>query len=79
MLILSMNVDKKSLETEFVIGICCQIGDKWQSKTMFPTNFDPRSLIVKTPFSIAAWSLNLPFLALCKLILQKLKSKVESC
>ena len=35
MLILSMNLDKTSLETEFLIAICRQSGDKWQSKTLF--------------------------------------------
>ena len=34
-LILSTNVDKKKLETEFLIAICRPIGDKWQSKTLF--------------------------------------------
>ena len=35
MLILSTNVDQKSLETEFSIAICRPTGDKWQSKTLF--------------------------------------------
>ena len=35
MLMLSMKVDLKSLETVFLITICRQIGDKWQSKTLF--------------------------------------------
>ena len=47
MLVLSMNVDKKSLETEFSIAICCQNGDKLQLKTLFPAIFDPHSSIVK--------------------------------
>ena len=34
-LILSMKVDQKSLETEFLIAICRPTGDKWQSKTLF--------------------------------------------
>ena len=44
-LILSMNVDKKSLETEFLIAICRLTGDKWQSKTLFLMIFDPCPLI----------------------------------
>ena len=42
-LVLATNVDKKSLETEFSIAICRPIGDKWQSKTLFLSIFDPRS------------------------------------
>ena len=45
---------KKSIETVFSIAICCQCGDKWQSKTLFLTPFDLRSSIVLT-FSIAAY------------------------
>ena len=48
MLILSNNVEQKSLETEFSIAICLQTGNKWQSKTMFLVIFDPHSSIVKT-------------------------------
>ena len=48
--ILSRNVDKKSLETEFSIAICRHIGDKWQSKTLFLSSFDPRSSIVDSVF-----------------------------
>ena len=48
--ILSSNVDKKSIETEFLIAICRQSGDKWQSKTLFLSNFDPRLLIVDSVF-----------------------------
>ena len=33
-LILSTNVDKKWLETMFLIAICHPNGDKWQSKTL---------------------------------------------
>ena len=33
-LILSTNVDQKSLETEFLTAICRPTGDKWQSKTL---------------------------------------------
>ena len=40
MLILSTNVDQKSLETEFSIAICCQSGNKWQLKTLFLTIFE---------------------------------------
>ena len=36
------NVDQKSLETEFSIVICRPTGDKWQSKTLFLSIFDPR-------------------------------------
>ena len=46
MLIVSTYEDKKSLETEFSIAICRQTGDKWQSKTLFLSIFNPRSLIV---------------------------------
>ena len=35
-LILSTIVDKKKLETEFLIAICRQLGDRWQSITLFP-------------------------------------------
>ena len=49
-LILSTNVHQKSFETEFLIAICRPTGDKWQSKTMFLTSFDPRSSIVKSVF-----------------------------
>ena len=30
-----MNPDQKSIETVFLIAICRQIGDKWQSETLF--------------------------------------------
>ena len=30
----------KSIETVFLIAICPQIGDKWQSKTLFLSIFD---------------------------------------
>ena len=50
MLMLSTNVDKKSLETEFSIAICRPTGAKLQSKTLFLAIFDPRSSIVKTVF-----------------------------
>ena len=50
MLILSTNVDKNSLETEFMIAICRLTGDKWLSNTRFLAIFDPHSLIVKRVF-----------------------------
>ena len=50
-LILSTNVDQKSLEVEFWIAICHPTGDKWQSKTLFLAIFDPRSSIVKSVFN----------------------------
>ena len=50
MLILSTNMDKKLLETEFMIAICRQTGDKWQSKTLFPAILDLRLSLVKSIF-----------------------------
>ena len=50
MIILSTNIDKKSLETEFLIAICRPTGDKCQSKTLFLAIFDPHSSIVKSVF-----------------------------
>ena len=44
MLILSTNVDKKLLETEFLIAICRPSGNIWQFKTLFLVIFDPCSL-----------------------------------
>ena len=44
--ILSTNIDKKLLETEFLIAICRPNGDKWQSKTLFLEIFD-QSVFVK--------------------------------
>ena len=43
-----------SLETVFSIAICRQLGDKWQSKTLFLTILDLCSSILFT-FSIAAY------------------------
>ena len=40
-LILSTNVDQKSLETEFLNAICRPTGDKWQSKSLLLAIFDP--------------------------------------
>ena len=36
----SMNVDEKSIETVFLIAICHQLGDKWQSETLSLKIFD---------------------------------------
>ena len=44
--ILSRNVDQKSIETVFSIAICRPTGDKWQSKTLFLSIFDPCSSLV---------------------------------
>ena len=43
---LSTIADQKSIETVFLIAICRQCGNKWQSKTLFITTFDLRSSIV---------------------------------
>ena len=43
--ILLTNVDQKSLETEFLIAICHQLGDKLLSKTLFLVSFDLRPSI----------------------------------
>ena len=58
-------VDQNSLEIEFSIAICRPIGDKWQSKTLFLSIFDPRSSIVKSVFDchlpgvhIGPWKFN---------------------
>ena len=48
--IISTNLDQKSLESQFSIAICRQLGDKWQWKTLFLATFDPHSLIVKSRF-----------------------------
>ena len=40
-----------SLETEFLIAICRHTGDKWQSKTLFLSIFDPHSSIVDSIFN----------------------------
>ena len=47
-LLLSTNVDQKSLETEFSLAICRLNGDKWQSKMLFLKIFDLCLLIVKS-------------------------------
>ena len=49
-LIPSTNIDKKSLEKEFWIAICCLIDNKWQLEMLFLAIFYPRSLIVKSGF-----------------------------
>ena len=49
-LIISTNIDQKSLATEFSIAICRSTDDKWQSKTLFLWIFYPRSSIVKHVF-----------------------------
>ena len=49
-LILSTNVDQNIVKTEFSIAIFRPTGDKWQSKTLFLSIFDPRSSIVKSVF-----------------------------
>ena len=50
----STKADQKSIETVFLIAICGQCGDKWQSKTLFLVIFDLLSSIVLA-FSIAAY------------------------
>ena len=45
-----MNVAQDSLETEILIAIFRQLGDKWQSKTLFLAIFDPHPSIVKSVF-----------------------------
>ena len=57
--ILSRNVDQKSLETEFSIAFCRQCGDKWQSKTLFLSIFDPCSSIVDSVFDCHLPGVNL--------------------
>ena len=50
-LILSTNVDQRSLETaSFHFGICCLTGDKWQLKALFLAICDPCSSIVQSVF-----------------------------
>ena len=52
-LIVSTNVDQRSLETEFLIAICRPTGNKWQSKTLFLGNSSDFWLL--RAFSIAAY------------------------
>ena len=67
-LILTTNVDQKSLKTEFLIAICRPTGDKWQSKTLFLAISDPLSSIVKGVFDcrlsgvIPLWKIHLNML-----------------
>ena len=52
-----LTIDKhgsKLLETVFLIAIRRQLGDKWQSKTLFPAFFD-LCLSIVLMFSIAAY------------------------
>ena len=49
-LILSTNVDLRSLELEFLIAVCRSTDDEWQSKTQFLAICDPPSLIVQSVF-----------------------------
>ena len=49
-LILSTNVDLRSLKTEFLIAVCRPTGDKWLSKTLFLAICEPRSSIVQSVF-----------------------------
>ena len=49
-LMLSTNMDPRSLETELSTAVCRPTGDKWQSKTLFPAICDPRSSIVQSVF-----------------------------
>ena len=48
--ILLSKVDQKWLETEFLIAFCRHTGDKWHSKTLFLSIFDPRSSVVDSVF-----------------------------
>ena len=64
--ILSMNVDQKSLETEFLIAICHPLGNKWQLKTLFLAIFDPCPSITKSVFNC-----RLPTATLSGLLLEK--------
>ena len=53
--VLSTNVDQNSLEIEFLIAICHQTGDKWQSKTLYLAIFHPRFGLLLRAFLIAAY------------------------
>ena len=44
------NVDQKSIETMFLIAICRLTGDRWQSKKLFLSIFDPHLSIVDYVF-----------------------------
>ena len=43
---ISKNKEPRSLETKFLIVICCPTGDKGQTKTLFSGVCDPHSSIV---------------------------------
>ena len=47
---ISMNLYENSLEIELSIANCRPTGDKWQSKTLFLSIFNPRSSIVKSVY-----------------------------
>ena len=53
-LILSTNIDQKSLETESSIAICRPTGDKWQSKTLFLASLIRVRRLLRS-FSIAVY------------------------
>ena len=55
LLTIDVHGSKIARNTVFFIAICCKLGDKWQSKTMFLTIFDLPSSIVLT-FLIAAYT-----------------------
>ena len=48
--ILSKNVDQRLIETVYLIAICHETGDKWQSKTLFLSVFDLCSSSVDNVF-----------------------------
>ena len=52
---LSRNVGQKSIETVFSIAICRPTVDKWESKTLFISIFDPRSSIVDCRLPCVIW------------------------
>ena len=65
MLILWTNVDKKSLETKFLIAICRPTVDKWQSENLFLAIFYPCLSIVKSvfdsPYPVCSWNIFLVY------------------
>ena len=72
--ILSRNLDQNSLETEFSIAICRHTGDKWQSKTLVLSIFDPRSSIVDCVFDCClpgVFILALLLTCICLVLLNK--------
>ena len=64
MFILSRNVDKKSIETVFLIAICRPTGNKWQSKILFLSIFDQRSSIVDYVFDCGLPGVSLEIISL---------------